>query len=479
MNNQPTTTTTDIPLSLTTLSGQKSVNDTLDHKRASLGRGDRFVPKRNPLLLETYKCKMTSPTTTDVANGTSTHKFLRELLHGGPVSATYASLLEEFLFGRQLKTANLYVNSQEQQQQQLSLIDKTRIRKTKSPYSYFPSTRPTQSNVKTTPCRVLDAPNVLDDYYLNVLDWSMNGMVVVGFSDDVYTWRSDTGVVNRVYHCTEPNNYISSVACDDLSGDVIAIGTKFGYVAIYDVEKQKMMRKLRWDRGERVSCLAWNKHLLCSAGKDKAITVSDVRIKNSMINKFFGHSQEICGLKWDQSGTKLASGGNDDMVNVWHMHHNKPIFLTEKHKAAVKALAWCPWISGVLATGGGTNDRHIHVWDVSTGECLRSVDAQSQVSAIHFSESSLEMVSSHGYSSFNIALWDCVTMKKKKELSHHQGRILAVAKSPDNKTICSLSADESLAFWDVFPQKKGVFSTRGLARTIDDAFDERNLLVLR
>lgn len=33
-------------------------------------------------------------------------------------------------------------------------------------------------------------------------------------------------------------------------------------------------------------------------------------------------------------------------------------------QAAVKAISWCPYARGILATGAGTNDRCIRLWDV-------------------------------------------------------------------------------------------------------------------
>ena len=44
-------------------------------------------------------------------------------------------------------------------------------------------------------------------------------------------------------------------------------------------------------------------------------------------------------------------------------------------------MAWCPWQSNVLASGGGTADRHIRLWNTTTGTCLTSVDTKSQVTA--------------------------------------------------------------------------------------------------
>ena len=34
-------------------------------------------------------------------------------------------------------------------------------------------------------------------------------------------------------------------------------------------------------------------------------------------NELLGHNGEICGLQWRADGELLASGGNDNVVNIW------------------------------------------------------------------------------------------------------------------------------------------------------------------
>lgn len=40
--------------------------------------------------------------------------------------------------------------------------------------------------ISKTPERILDAPNLIDDYYLNLLDWSKNNVVAVGLGNLIY-----------------------------------------------------------------------------------------------------------------------------------------------------------------------------------------------------------------------------------------------------------------------------------------------------
>ena len=127
-----------------------------------------------------------------------------------------------------------------------------------------------------------------------------------------------------------------------------------------------------------------------------------------------GHRQEVCGLKWSGEGgvgvANLASGGNDNKVCIWDLRGSRraaaagrsglsgsedlsagaglagqgdvPLWKFHEHTAAVKALAWDPHVSGVLATGGGTQDKHIRFWNTANGTMLNELDTGSQVCAL-------------------------------------------------------------------------------------------------
>jgi cell division cycle protein 20 (cofactor of APC complex) len=128
----------------------------------------------------------------------------------------------------------------------------------------------------------------------------------------------------------------------------------------------------------------------------------------------------------------------------------RPVYSFSQHQAAVKALSWCPWKPNVLATGGGTADRHIRVWNVNNGSNLYSVDTKSQVCAILWSKEYNEMISAHGYSNNELILWKYPGMTKVGELTGHTARVLGMVMSPDGSTVCSVGADETLRFWECF-----------------------------
>jgi cell division cycle 20-like protein 1 (cofactor of APC complex) len=164
-----------------------------------------------------------------------------------------------------------------------------------------------------------------------------------------------------------------------------------------------------------------------------------------------GHKQEVCGLKWSPDDSQLASGGNDNKLLLWSTHNNSPLHRWLDHTAAVKAIAWNPNEHGLLASGGGTADRHIRFWNTLTLQPINAVDTGSQVCNLVFSENSSELVSTHGYSLNQIIVWKYPTMQSIATLTGHTFRVLYLAMSPDGQTICTGAGDETLRFWNVFP----------------------------
>ena len=89
---------------------------------------------------------------------------------------------------------------------------------------------------------------------------------------------------------------------------------------------------------DRVGVLTWNSHTLTSGGRDSAIHNHDVRVSNHCVARYVHHKLEVCGLEWSPDGSKLASGGNDNLVCLWKNGSGflEPQTVLTGHQAAVK-----------------------------------------------------------------------------------------------------------------------------------------------
>jgi cell division cycle protein 20 (cofactor of APC complex) len=304
-------------------------------------------------------------------------------------------------------------------------------------------------SIPQQPVKILDAPEVLDDYYLNLLDWSKDNILSVALGLNVFLWNGSSGEIVQLTNNTEPDDFVTSVSWAN-EKNVLAVGMNNSEIQLWDVERSKVVRRLR-GHPSRVGSLAWNKYLLSSGDRDGKIFHHDVRQAQAHIATLENHSQEICGLKWSVDGQQLASGGNDNLVNIWSLGESTPKFTFSEHTAAVKALAWCPWMgsTNVLATGGGTADRTIRFWNTTSGTLLHSLETNSQVCQLQWSRHHKELISSHGYSQNQICVWKYPTMTKLAELTGHQARVLHMVTSPDGETIATMAGDETLRFWRI------------------------------
>ena len=80
-------------------------------------------------------------------------------------------------------------------------------------------------------------------------------------------------------------------------------------------------------------------HAPCSISgcQDGVIHHHDVRKAEHIVAQSRHHRLEVCGLKWSPDGTKLASGGNDNLVCIWNANNpSEPSQVLRGHQAAVK-----------------------------------------------------------------------------------------------------------------------------------------------
>ncbi|KAJ7632339.1 quinon protein alcohol dehydrogenase-like superfamily [Roridomyces roridus] len=347
-------------------------------------------------------------------------------------------------------------------------------------------------NVCKTPYRVLDAPELAEDFYLNLVDWSSTNVLGVGLGSCVYLWTAHNAAVNRLCDLSDTNDSISSVSWVQ-KGSTLAVGTISGRLHVYDANRLTLQRTYQQAHTQRIGAIAWNGHVVSSGSRDRMVHHRDVRESTSRpFKRCSGHRQEVCGLKWSGDGgvgaANLASGGNDNKVCIWDLRGSRrsnnaggaargtptagassgsgtddaagdaPLWKFHEHTAAVKALAWDPHVSGVLATGGGTQDKHIRFWNTISGTMLNELDTGSQVCNLIWSLTSHELVSTHGFSSTTaqnqICIWKYPTLNMVASLTGHTNRVLYLAMSPDGETIVTGAGDETLRFWNAFPKRE-------------------------
>ncbi|KAF3339158.1 cell division cycle 20.2, cofactor of APC complex-like protein [Carex littledalei] len=104
--------------------------------------------------------------------------------------------------------------------------------------------------------RTLDAPDIVDDHYLNLLDWRSANVLLIALNNAVCLWNAANGSTSEL------------VTIDDDIGTVTSV------------------RTLRGTRQSRVGSLEWNNNILTTGGMDGAIMNNDIRARVYTVSSF-------------------------------------------------------------------------------------------------------------------------------------------------------------------------------------------------
>ena len=83
-----------------------------------------------------------------------------------------------------------------------------------------------QRKIPKVPFKVLDAPALQDDFYLNLVDWSSNNVLAVGLGSCIYLWSATTSKVTKLYDLGSSDS-VTSVQWSN-RGTHLAVGTNSG-----------------------------------------------------------------------------------------------------------------------------------------------------------------------------------------------------------------------------------------------------------
>lgn len=87
--------------------------------------------------------------------------------------------------------------------------------------------------------RTLDAPDLVDDYYLNLLDWSSENMLAVALGSTVYLWDAVTSSIEELVTVDEQGPVTSVSWAPD--GKYLAVGFNNSDVQLWDAQELRQV----------------------------------------------------------------------------------------------------------------------------------------------------------------------------------------------------------------------------------------------
>ncbi|KAK3387285.1 hypothetical protein B0H63DRAFT_155348 [Podospora didyma] len=348
------------------------------------------------------------------------------------------------------------------------------------------------------PFKVLDAPNLRDDFYCSILAYSPScRTLAVGLGNLLYGWSESYGVqlLNAGASPADEDSdvHLTSVAFSSTEGGqcILAYGRSnkaMGLMSLLDdiepnASRSSPMPRFEVSQPAPIACLSWKPTCTMRPSKSDICPGTLVKTEDLLVSDELGHvyyyavewpgrweverhnwagqmtllaritvhTQQICGLAWAPGGGLFATGGNDNLcclfdtrkiiesdtrahnldnegrggnptpsperetseastadTEVRTMTPRHPPHVVkhlksgdEKHRwlhgAAVKAIAFCPWLDGLVATGGGSNDKCIHFFHTTSGAPLATISVSAQVTSLIWSTTRREIAATFGY----------------------------------------------------------------------------------
>lgn len=298
--------------------------------------------------------------------------------------------------------------------------------------------------------KIYDAPQFKNDYYLHLIDAIDENLIGVVLGDVAHIFNKEAG---KVVSLAQPAADVepTSISFSKLNKGYVSIGTSKGGVQFWDWREEKLVSTIA-PHSDRIGCIQWNpykENLFASGSKDNKVVLGDINDPGTRLTAR-NHFGEICGLSWNSNGWTLASGGNDNLVNVWDIRSLKdPVITMQEHKAAVRALGWCPWKSSLLGTGGGSGDMRLLVTNVDTNTITQEIHTSSQVCALVWDEEVRAVLTAHGFSKYQLCLWKYDTAELLFEFLGHRNRILSMLRVNNSGSVITASADETIRVWNM------------------------------
>ncbi|TKY55661.1 F-box/WD repeat-containing protein TBL1XR1 [Spatholobus suberectus] len=182
-------------------------------------------------------------------------------------------------------------------------------------------------------------------------------------------------------------------------GDYLLTGSCDQTAIVWDVKAEEWRQQFEFHSGPTLD-VDWRNNLsFATSSTDNMIYVCKVG-ETRPIKTFAGHQGEVNCVKWDPTGSLLASCSDDITAKIWSMKQDTYLHDLREHSKEIYTIRWSP-------TGPGTNnpnqklvlasasfDSTVKLWDVELGKLIYSLDGHRHpVYSVAFSPNGEYLVS--------------------------------------------------------------------------------------
>ncbi|XP_027361141.1 WD40 repeat-containing protein HOS15-like isoform X3 [Abrus precatorius] len=244
---------------------------------------------------------------------------------------------------------------------------------------------------------------------VTTLDWNGEGTLLATGSYDgqARIWTTNGNLRSTLSRHKGP---IFSLKWNK-KGDYLLTGSCDQTAIVWDVKAEEWKQQFEFHSGPTLDVDWRNNVSFATSSTDTMIHVCKIG-EDHPIKTFAGHRNEVNCIKWDPTGSLLASCSDDSTAKIWSMKQDKCLHDFREHSKDIYTIRWSP-------TGPGTSNPNKKL-------VLASASFDS-----------------------TIKLWDVELGKLIYSLNGHRDRVYSVAFSPNGEYLASGSPDKSIHIWSL------------------------------
>ncbi|KAJ4878667.1 WD-40 repeat family protein [Raphanus sativus] len=244
---------------------------------------------------------------------------------------------------------------------------------------------------------------------VTTLDWNGEGTLLATGSCDgqARIWTTNGDLISTLSKHKGP---IFSLKWNK-KGDYLLTGSVDRTAVVWDVKAEEWKQQFEFHTGPTLDVDWRNNVSFATSSTDTFIYLCKIGETRPM-KVFAGHQGEVNCVKWDPTGTLLASCSDDSTAKIWNTKQHSFVHDLRDHTKEIYTIRWSP-------TGAGTNNPNKPL-------TLASASFDSTVK-----------------------LWDAELGKMICSLNGHRDAVYSLAFSPNGEYIASGSVDKSIHIWSL------------------------------
>ncbi|KAK4527381.1 hypothetical protein GAYE_SCF39G5303 [Galdieria yellowstonensis] len=236
----------------------------------------------------------------------------------------------------------------------------------------------------------------LQDKDVTALEWNGDGSLLATgcYDGQIRLWNDEGQLHSAVETHTGPIFAIEW----NRRGNFLLSGSVDKTCAVYDVTQNRLLKRFAFHSGPVLDVDWRDDTSFASCSTDKTIYVCRVD-EEAPLRVFHGHDDEINTVRWDPSGSMLASCSDDRTVKVWTLESRQVnsqftscLYDFREHSRDVYAVSWSPSGPGTenpnkaLLLASASFDHTVKLWDIQSGICQWTLSKHTEpVYSVSFS----------------------------------------------------------------------------------------------